>query len=336
MKNEKISHLKADEMLKNDQKNRSEFKLSNGKGRIFSYHPYKSMQLMFIDVHSKGLPDFWELGYRKGDDGRYLRTLLCKRGSCDFTVNGVTSKLSAGQVMMDYGVGDSCDFTFDTEDFMGVEITMQVDTLIDESSIFKMLRLVIESMGLPEEEIYDSDGYIFSYSKTTDQAMVKMLNAAFEQKAGIVILAHTVEIGNSLGSDLKAKSDAEKSTREKKQIRIAEDIYKCLTEDYATKYTAAVFANKYFVSDTTVKKYFKNIYGYGFKEFQTKVRMEKAAEMLVNSEQKISDISLSVGYPSQTKFTKMFKKYYNLTPLKYRQSMRRRLQGQDDIKDVFR
>ena len=34
MKNEKISHLKADEMLKNDQKNRSEFKLSNGKGRI--------------------------------------------------------------------------------------------------------------------------------------------------------------------------------------------------------------------------------------------------------------------------------------------------------------
>ena len=234
-------------MLKNDQKNRSEFKLSNGKGRIFSYHPYKSMQLMFIDVHSKGLPDFWELGYRKGDDGRYLRTLLCKRGSCDFTVNGVTSKLSAGQVMMDYGVGDSCDFTFDTEDFMGVEITMQVDTLIDESSIFKMLRLVIESMGLPEEEIYDSDGYIFSYSKTTDQAMVKLLNAAFEQKAGIVILAHTVEIGNSLGSDLKAKNDADKSTREKKQIRIAEDIYKCLTEDYATKYTAAVFANKYFV-----------------------------------------------------------------------------------------
>ena len=297
-------------MLKNDQKNRSEFKLSNGKGRIFSYHPYKSMQLMFIDVHSKGLPDFWELGYRKGDDGRYLRTLLCKRGSCDFTVNGVTSKLSAGQVMMDYGVGDSCDFTFDTEDFMGVEITMQVDTLIDESSIFKMLRLVIESMGLPEEEIYDSDGYIFSYSKTTDQAMVKLLNAAFEQKARIVILAHTGEIGNSLGSDLKAKNDADKSTREKKQIRIAEDIYKCLTED--------------------------NIYGYGFKEFQTKVRMEKAAEMLVNSEQKISDISLSVGYPSQTKFTKMFKKYYNLTPLKYRQSMRRRLQGQDDIKDVFR
>ena len=244
-------------MLKNDQKNRSEFKLSNGKGRIFSYHPYKSMQLMFIDVHSKGLPDFWELGYRKGDDGRYLRTLLCKRGSCDFTVNGVTSKLSAGQVMMDYGVGDSCDFTFDTEDFMGVEITMQVDTLIDESSIFKMLRLVIESMGLPEEEIYDSDGYIFSYSKTTDQAMVKLLNAAFEQKAGIVILAHTVEIGNSLGSDLKAKSDADKSTREKKQIRIAEDIYKCLTEDYATKYTAAVFANKYFVSDTRPRSVWK-------------------------------------------------------------------------------
>ena len=294
-------------MLKNDQKNRSEFKLSNGKGRIFSYHPYKSMQLMFIDVHSKGLPDFWELGYRKGDDGRYLRTLLCKNGSCEFDVATLkpTYRLLIG--------------------------------VPGKSNAFaKMLRLVIESMGLPEEEIYDSDGYIFSYSKTTDQAMVKLLNAAFEQKAGIVILAHTVEIGNSLGSDLKAKSDADKSTREKKQIRIAEDIYKCLTEDYATKYTAAVFANKYFVSDTTVKKYFKNIYGYGFKEFQTKVRMEKAAEMLVNSEQKISDISLSVGYPSQTKFTKMFKKYYNLTPLKYRQSMRRRLQGQDDIKDVFR
>ena len=76
----KVSHLDTD-MMEQDNAKRTELDLPDG-GRIISYHPFKSMQIIFFDVHSSYLPDLWKLGFRKGDEGRYLRTLICKRGSC--------------------------------------------------------------------------------------------------------------------------------------------------------------------------------------------------------------------------------------------------------------
>lgn len=318
MKHEKSSHLKEDEALKIDRKKRVEYTLPDDGGRIVSYHPFKSIQILLFDISSPELPDLWKLGFRKGDEGRYLRTLICKRGGCTFTVNGTTKTMTVGQVMMDYGVGDDLKFAFATEDFAGAEITMQVDTLVKESSVFKMLRLVIESMYLPEEEIFDSDGYLFHYSKSTEQTLDKLLSAGFKGTEGIMIVTYTVEIGHNLGTDLKSISSENKGKVDEKQMTIANDIYHCLTEDFGTKYTAVQFAEKYGVSDTTVKKYFKKVYGYGFKEYQTKVRMEWAATKLINSNMKIGEISDLTGYAKQTKFTKAFKNYYGVTPSKYR------------------
>ena len=131
-------------------------------------------------------------------------------------------------------------------------------------------------------------------------------------------VALTVEIGHNLGTDLKEISTDKHTDVSEKQLLIAEDIYRCLTDDFGTKHTATYFAKKYGTSDTTVKKYFKKVYGYGFKEYQTKVRMEWAAEKLATTDMKVGDISDAVGYAKHTKFSNAFKKYYGITPLTYR------------------
>ena len=219
--------------------------------------------------------------------------------------------------MMDYGIGDDGSFTFTTYEFIGVDITFQPDPLVHESAMFRMLRFIIEGMMLPEEDIFDSNGYLFPYSKSTKQTLDKLLAAGLNSES-IMILTHTVEIGHNLGTDLKSLSVAKNEEEKEKHRIIAEDIYQCLTEDIGTKYTATMFAEKYEVSDTSVKKYFKNIYGYGFKEYQTKVRMEWAAERLVATDMTVGNISERVGYSKQTKFTKAFKKYFGVTPSEYR------------------
>ena len=204
------------------------------------------------------------------------------------------------------------------ESFSGVEITMQVDTLVNESAMLRMLRIVVEEMCLPEEEIFNSDGYIFSYSKSTEQTLEKLLDSGLNGGDGVMLIALTVEIGHHLGTDLKKNTKEKDSESSQKQLIIAEDIYRCLTDDFGTKHTATHFAKKYGTSDTTVKKYFKNIYGYGFKEYQTKVRMEWAAKKLASTDMKVGDISDAVGYAKHTKFSNAFKKYYGMTPLAYR------------------
>ena len=315
---DKISHLKDNELVNIEKNKITELSLPNGAGKIVSYHPFESMQILFFDLHSPAIPDLWQLGFRKGDNGRYLRTLICKRGECDFTVNGVTNTLYSGHVMMDYDIGDKKNFAFTCENFSGVEITMQVDTLVNESAMLRMLRIVVEEMCLPEEEIFESDGYIFSYSKSTEQTLDKLLASGLNGAEGVMLIALTVEIGHNLGTDLKKNSKENNTETAQKQLLIAEDIYRCLTDDFGTKHTATHFAKKYGTSDTTVKKYFKNIYGYGFKEYQTKVRMEWAAEKLATTDMKVGDISDSVGYAKHTKFSNAFKKYYGMTPLAYR------------------
>ena len=55
----KVSHLNTD-MMEQDNAKRTELDLPDG-GRIISYHPFKSMQIIFFDVHSSYLPDLWKL-----------------------------------------------------------------------------------------------------------------------------------------------------------------------------------------------------------------------------------------------------------------------------------
>lgn len=49
-----------------------------------------------------------------------------------------------------------------------------------------------------------------------------------------------------------------------------------------------------------------------------KVRVERAKELLADTDQRISDIALNVGFSNQQRFNEIFKKYAKMTPLQYR------------------
>jgi AraC-like DNA-binding protein len=49
-----------------------------------------------------------------------------------------------------------------------------------------------------------------------------------------------------------------------------------------------------------------------------KLRIERAKELLADTDSKISDIALSVGFSNQQRFNDIFKKYTRQTPLQYR------------------
>ena len=63
---------------------------------------------------------------------------------------------------------------------------------------------------------------------------------------------------------------------------------------------------------------FKKYTGLTFTEYLKQARMEKACDLLLNSNDKIDDIYSKVGYSDKTKFFKHFKEYTHTTPLKYR------------------
>lgn len=66
-------------------------------------------------------------------------------------------------------------------------------------------------------------------------------------------------------------------------------------------------------------KRFKEFTGYSVLEYITKVRMESARDMLVlNYHMDIADIAEQTGYGNSAYFSKVFKKYYGVSPARYR------------------
>lgn len=55
-----------------------------------------------------------------------------------------------------------------------------------------------------------------------------------------------------------------------------------------------------------------------FCTYTNQVRIEKSKELLINSQESILEIALSVGFSSASYFNTIFKKYEQITPLEYR------------------
>ncbi len=91
-----------------------------------------------------------------------------------------------------------------------------------------------------------------------------------------------------------------------------------LTEDLSKRYSAATLAKHFGISETSLKNYFRGVYGRGYSELLNEIRMKKAAELILKNSMKISEISDAVGFATQSRFAKAFKNYYGAAPLEYK------------------
>lgn len=84
------------------------------------------------------------------------------------------------------------------------------------------------------------------------------------------------------------------------------------------KLTVKTAADYLKISETYLSKLFFKETGIYFKSFVTSTRIATAKNMLLYSEFSTSDISLSLGFSSQSAFISVFKKETGITPNKFR------------------
>jgi Response regulator containing CheY-like receiver domain and AraC-type DNA-binding domain len=82
--------------------------------------------------------------------------------------------------------------------------------------------------------------------------------------------------------------------------------------------TLAEVAEFVHFNPTYFSEYFKEKSGETFMQFVTRMKIEKAKELLSDPTVKINDISDNLGYSDPRSFTKMFKMVLGLTPTEYR------------------
>ncbi|WP_151736071.1 response regulator transcription factor [Paenibacillus tengchongensis] len=100
---------------------------------------------------------------------------------------------------------------------------------------------------------------------------------------------------------------------------IIERVRRLIEERYADNLTAADIAGGVFLSPTYVRLLFKQETGETLFEYLTKVRIDKAKQLLRDPQHKFYEVCYAVGYTDPSHFSKLFKKMTGSTPSAYRE-----------------
>ena len=104
------------------------------------------------------------------------------------------------------------------------------------------------------------------------------------------------------------------------QVTIAKRVEQIITSDLRQHHPAWELAEQFSISETSLKNYFRGVYGQNISIYLREVRMKKAADLLATTKASVAEIAEQVGYVNQSKFASVFKKQFELSPLEYRRA----------------
>lgn len=146
--------------------------------------------------------------------------------------------------------------------------------------------------------LYDlSDELIFPYLKLKVQEFILFLSQLQLNNASLLIPCET------------------------DQVTTIKEIHTFLTENLNKRYTIEYLSKKYLMNTSTLKSTFKFVYGTPIASYMKHYRINKAIQLLRETNKSISEISAEIGYESQSKFTATFKKLIGVLPTAYRKQM---------------
>lgn len=116
----------------------------------------------------------------------------------------------------------------------------------------------------------------------------------------------------------EGKSRKEIETFDDYQLKTAKKICEYLIANIETHITINQLSAHFNISQTTLKRIFKTVYGVPVFSYTRMKRMEMAQEMLKTTDNTILNIAGSLGYDNGSKFAKAFKEITGLNPNEYR------------------
>ena len=103
-------------------------------------------------------------------------------------------------------------------------------------------------------------------------------------------------------------------------IRAIQKAHDILSKNYCNPPSIATLSKMVFLNEQKLKAGFSKHYHMSIGEYTNHIRMAAAANLLSTTDLSIEDIAFKVGYNYSANFSKMFKKTYGKTPLKFRKT----------------
>lgn len=108
---------------------------------------------------------------------------------------------------------------------------------------------------------------------------------------------------------------------DKKHLSLVNNARNFIMENYHKPLTLKATADHLFISPSHLSRLFRLELDCTFNDYLTRVRVEKAVELMKKPEFSVEQVSKAVGFKSQSYFAEIFRKYIGVTPLIYKNSL---------------
>lgn len=124
--------------------------------------------------------------------------------------------------------------------------------------------------------------------------------------------------------DIVQKEDNAKKSKagDTKSAHAVKEAVNWINQNYNTKITLNMLAEKFYISPFYLERRFKEYTGYSISQYVIERRMGEAQRMLIFEDISIKEIALAVGYENIQYFYAAFKKSTGVTPLEFRNQFR--------------
>ena len=283
---------------------------ANGKGRMTFHTLFPGLTLAFIFVNAPVWPESEANSELKPllinycisgrselllDDGSYI---YLKEN--DFCISGQTAQK---------------EYIFPTRQYQGIKIYFDLSLLLQ--SCGKLMKsFSIDLMRLEENYCANHKTYINEADNELENIFQKLWRLS-ERPSAFYLQIYTLELIHRL-LNIEIRPAKTCGFYTKTQVELAKRTAKILSDDLRQHIPVRQIAERFSVSETSLKNYFRGVYGQNISTWLREIRMNEAASLLSTTKRPIAEISEQVGYSNQGKFAAVFKKQFGLSPLEYR------------------
>lgn len=283
---------------------------ADGNGKMVFHTLFPGLTLAFVHVNALKWPE--------SQENSQLHPLLinyCVKGRCELLLDDHTYiYLKENEFCISQQAAQK-EYLFPTGHYQGIKIYF-------DSALFQQSNpSVIESFGLDLPRLKET---YFSKRKTyisqSDVGLESIFVHLWKLSADpqpFYLRIYTMElIHRLLNTEIRPSKTCGFYTEA--QVEIAKRTAQILAQDLRQHIPIKKLAQQFSVSETSLKNYFRGVYGQNISAYSREIRMNSAAKLLSDTKKPISEISQQVGYSNQGKFAAVFKKQFGLSPLEYR------------------
>lgn len=171
---------------------------------------------------------------------------------------------------------------------------------MDESTAVLVLWSVTDILQMNKDEVID---------------LIKNTEGSIQEKAKTLIDGIRDKMFRGKHNKVLENENKKRSIEDVKKY-----IYEhCLDDNFSVKYLAANFNT----SVSNISHFFKKSMGITISQYVEELKLDRAKQMLLDSDMRISEIASVLRYANSTVFIEMFKRYEGMTPGNYREIMQK-------------